>query len=66
MAVPVVLADLKFPDGLVFDTRVFRELDGCAPAKREDSAAPMMQHMAVLRDFLLPDSLPARTGKQSE
>lgn len=64
--VPVALAGLTFPDGLVFDTRVFRALDQCPPAKRDDSAAPMMQHMAVVRDFLLTDATPARTGSKGE
>lgn len=66
LAAPTVVAGLKFPDGLVFDTRVFRALDDCPPAKREDSAAPMMQHMAVVRDFLLPDAGPGRADPESE
>jgi len=65
-AVPVALAGLTFPDGLVFDTRVFRALDQCPPSKRADSAAPMMQHMAVVCDFLLTDAIPARTGSKVE
>lgn len=53
-AVPVKLAEKAFPRGLVFDSRVFEPLDRLAPVRREDSGLPMMQHMAVVRDFLLP------------
>jgi endonuclease/exonuclease/phosphatase family metal-dependent hydrolase len=51
---PVRLGGLVFPNGLVFDTRVFRALDKTPPARKEDSAVPFMQHMAVVRDFVLP------------
>lgn len=40
--------------GLVFDTRVFKDLALVPPAQKEDSAGPQMQHMAVVRDFVLP------------
>lgn len=40
--------------GLVFDTRVFKDLTLVPPAQKEDSAGPQMQHMAVVRDFVLP------------
>jgi endonuclease/exonuclease/phosphatase family metal-dependent hydrolase len=49
--VPVRLGGSLFPNGLVFDTRVFRPL--VAPAQPDDSDAPLMQHMAVTRDFVL-------------
>ncbi len=51
---PVLLGGLSFPKGLVFDTRVFRALDKTPPARRDDSSAPFMQHMAVVRDFVIP------------
>lgn len=47
----VVLGGLSFPQGLVFDTRVFKALDRCPPVRAGDSAVPFMQHMAVVRDF---------------
>ncbi len=55
LAVPVKLAGLTFPRGLVFDSREFEPLDKLPPVRKGDSALPMMQHMAVVRDFLLPD-----------
>lgn len=52
--IPVVLAGQVFPDGLVFDTRVFTPIEDLYPVLQSDSDAPQMQHMAVLRDFLIP------------
>lgn len=52
--VAVKIAGREFPNGLVFDTRVFTPLDLVPPAQKSDSALPMMQHMAVIRDFLIP------------
>jgi endonuclease/exonuclease/phosphatase family metal-dependent hydrolase len=49
--VPTVVSNQSFPAGLVFDTRVFVPLP--APALMTDSDAPNMQHMAVIRDFLV-------------
>ncbi len=49
--VPVVLGGGNFPDGLVFDTRVFEPLSSVPPAQAGDSGVPGMQHMAVVRDF---------------
>ena len=53
-AVPVKLAGREFPHGLVFDSRVFEPLENVAPVWKTDSGLPMMQHMAVVRDFMLP------------
>src|SRR5207248_954140 len=52
-AVPVVIGGNAFDAGLVFDTRVYSPLSDVAPALQTDSAAPNMQHMAVVRDFSL-------------
>jgi len=55
--VPTVIGSRSFPNGLVFDTRLYTqaELDSdFPPAQEGDSAAEQMQHMAVVRDFLLP------------
>ncbi|NJK90424.1 MAG: endonuclease/exonuclease/phosphatase family protein [Blastochloris sp.] len=40
--------------GFVFDSRVFKDLSRVSPVQREDSDAPQMQHMAVVRDFSWP------------
>ncbi len=53
-AVPVKLADVEFSHGLVFDSRVFEPLEKVAPVQKTDSGLPMMQHMAVIRDFRIP------------
>jgi endonuclease/exonuclease/phosphatase family metal-dependent hydrolase len=53
-AVPVKLAETEFSHGLVFDSRVFEPLEKVAPVQKTDSGLPMMQHMAVVRDFRLP------------
>jgi endonuclease/exonuclease/phosphatase family metal-dependent hydrolase len=56
LEVPLEIGDFSFPDGLVFDSRVFtqQELDqNFPPVRRTDSGATNMQHMAVVRDFRL-------------
>lgn len=40
--------------GLVVDTRIYTPLGDLAPAELADSDAANMQHMAVVRDFLVP------------
>lgn len=50
---PVKIAGLVFSSGLIFDSRVFDPLGAVPPVQAGDSAAPQMQHMAVVRDFLL-------------
>ncbi|MCP5534067.1 MAG: endonuclease/exonuclease/phosphatase family protein [Akkermansiaceae bacterium] len=52
-SVPVKLGGRMYPGGLVFDSRVFKPLDALAPVREGDSGLPMMQHMAVVRDFVL-------------
>jgi endonuclease/exonuclease/phosphatase family metal-dependent hydrolase len=51
---PVKIGGAEFPGGLVFDSRVFTPLSDVPPVQASDSAAPNMQHMAVVRDFLIP------------
>jgi endonuclease/exonuclease/phosphatase family metal-dependent hydrolase len=51
---PLVLGAASFPNGLVFDSRVYSPLP--SPVLAGDSAATNMQHMAVARDFLIPSS----------
>ena len=52
--VPVKIGGNQFDSGLVFDSRVYTPLAEVAPVRLADSAAPEMQHMAVVRDFVLP------------
>ena len=50
----VVIAGHSYPNGHVFDTRVYAangEIDKVPPALAKDSDADQMQHMAVIRDF---------------
>ena len=54
LQIPTRIGAQSFPAGLVFDSRVFSPLSDVAPVKAGDSAAPGMQHMAVLKDFSLP------------
>lgn len=43
----------QFDAGLVFDSRVYTPLADVAPVLQGDSAASSMQHMAVVKDFLI-------------
>ena len=52
--VPSVVGQRAFAAGLVFDSRVFTPLADVAPVQAGDSAALNMQHMPVVRDFLIP------------
>lgn len=51
---PVLLGPSSFSHGAVVDTRVFDPISDLAPALVTDSDAPSMQHMAVVRDVVLP------------
>ncbi len=42
------------PTGLVLDSRVYTPLSEIAPAQSGDSGATNMQHMGVIKDFLVP------------
>ncbi|HTN88236.1 MAG TPA: endonuclease/exonuclease/phosphatase family protein, partial [Sorangium sp.] len=50
----VVIGGSTFPSGLVADTRVYSPIGELSPALATDSGADSMQHMGVVRDFLLP------------
>ncbi|WP_394843390.1 endonuclease/exonuclease/phosphatase family protein [Pendulispora brunnea] len=54
LATEVHVGAQVFPNGLVFDSRVYTPLTDVAPAQSDDSAATGMQHMAVVRDFRIP------------
>jgi endonuclease/exonuclease/phosphatase family metal-dependent hydrolase len=51
--VPTVIGSSSFPNGLVFDSRVYTPLTDVAPIQKADSDALNMQHMPVVRDFAL-------------
>lgn len=51
--VPTRIGDREFPNGLVFDSRVYSPLQDVAPVQPSDSAAANMQHMPVVKDFVL-------------
>ena len=53
LQVPVAIGAQNFAAGLVFDSRVFTPLSAVTPVLLGDSGAPNMQHMAVVKDFLL-------------
>ncbi|WP_438018290.1 endonuclease/exonuclease/phosphatase family protein [Sorangium sp. So ce315] len=50
----VAIGESRFASGLVVDTRVHAPLEELSPALATDSDASNMQHMGVVRDFLLP------------
>jgi endonuclease/exonuclease/phosphatase family metal-dependent hydrolase len=55
LEVPVVIGASSFANGLVLDSRVYTPLGEIAPVLFGDSGATNMQHMAVVRDFAIPD-----------
>lgn len=50
---PTEMGGAQLSAGLVLDTRVFSPLSAVAPAQAGDSAASQMQHMAVIKDFVV-------------
>ena len=53
-AVPTVAGAVTLDGGLVVDTRTHVPLTEIAPAVFGDSSANNMQHMAIVKDFLIP------------
>lgn len=53
-----VVGSSTFDSGLVVDTRRYSPLAEISPAALGDSGATNMQHMAVVRDFLIPTDAP--------
>ncbi|MDC0711448.1 endonuclease/exonuclease/phosphatase family protein [Stigmatella sp. ncwal1] len=49
-----VIGTSSFANGLVLDSRVYTPLSEIAPVQSGDSAASNMQHMGVIKDFLVP------------
>ncbi|XXY36801.1 lamin tail domain-containing protein [Sorangium sp. So ce260] len=58
----VVIGGSSFANGLVVDTRVYTPLSELSPAHLSDSGASNMQHMGVVRDFMIPDGGTGGTG----
>lgn len=50
----VIIGQSTYPNGLVFDSRVYTPLSEVAPVQQGDSGVSGMQHMAVVKDFLIP------------
>jgi endonuclease/exonuclease/phosphatase family metal-dependent hydrolase len=51
---PTVIGSNTHTNGLVFDSRVYTPLSAVSPVQSGDSGASNMQHMAVVRDFMIP------------
>ncbi|WNG53693.1 endonuclease [Archangium gephyra] len=51
-----VIGSSSFAAGTVIDTRVYSPISEISPALAADSGATNMQHMAIIKDFLIPDS----------
>ncbi|WP_158502027.1 pre-peptidase C-terminal domain-containing protein [Vitiosangium sp. GDMCC 1.1324] len=49
-----VIGSSSFSAGLVLDTRVYSPISEISPAVSSDSNASNMQHMAIIKDFLIP------------
>ena len=58
---PVILGGLSYPNGIVFDTRLWNPPP--APALTGDSGASQMQHMAVMKAFEIPALDAVHTGR---
>ena len=53
LLVPVVMPSRTYTNGLVFDSRVYTPLTDVPPVLSTDSGASGMQHMGVVKDFLI-------------
>jgi len=51
--IPLVMPSRTYPNGLVFDSRVYDPLAEVSPVQTNDSGALNMQHMGVVKDFLI-------------
>ncbi len=49
-----VIGGSTFANGLVLDSRVYSPLAEISPVQSGDSGATNMQHMAIIKDFLIP------------
>ncbi|WP_434388159.1 endonuclease/exonuclease/phosphatase family protein [Melittangium boletus] len=62
---PTVIGGSTFAGGLVLDTRVYSPISEISPAQSGDSGSTNMQHMAIIKDFLIEDdgSTPVPSGR---
>lgn len=58
LATPLVIGPNTHANGLVFDSRDYMPLSAVEPVRAGDSGATNMQHMAVMRAFLIPTNDP--------
>ncbi|MCB2155471.1 lamin tail domain-containing protein [bacterium] len=56
---PLTIGSSTYTNGLVFDSRVYTPLSEVSPVLYGDSGATNMQHMAVVKDFLVPAGPPS-------
>jgi endonuclease/exonuclease/phosphatase family metal-dependent hydrolase len=54
LQIATLIGAAKYTTGLVFDSRIYTPLADVPPVQAEDSEAINMQHMAVVKDFLIP------------
>ena len=50
----LMVKDQSFPNGLVFDSRHYYPLSDVHPVEKNDSGAQNMQHMAIIKYFVVP------------
>jgi endonuclease/exonuclease/phosphatase family metal-dependent hydrolase len=50
---PVLIGSNSHTNGLVFDSRVYTPLSAVSPVLSTDSGATNMQHMAIVKDFMV-------------
>lgn len=55
LEIPLVVGTQSFKNGLVFDSRTYNDLPSVAPVRKSDSGASNMQHMGVVREFVIPE-----------
>ncbi|MEK7949089.1 Ig-like domain-containing protein [Luteolibacter soli] len=58
LSTPLVISPNTHTNGLVFDSRDYTPLSAVSPVQSGDSGATGMQHMAVMRAFLIPTNEP--------
>jgi hypothetical protein len=66
LATPLAVGSQTFANGLVFDSRIFSPLSNVSPVISTDSGATGMQHMAVMRAFLIPVNTPPTLAKAAD
>ncbi|PIE05289.1 MAG: endonuclease, partial [Sorangium cellulosum] len=54
LEIPLEIGNSKYPNGLVFDSRVYTPLSEVDPIEPSDSGTSSMQHMPVVRAFSIP------------